>query len=62
MLRRIEQALRPLRIVWITPELALGPRFQKNRIGALARAGIGSVVDLRSEARDDEAVLHRGCD
>ena len=57
MLRRIGQALRPLRIVWITPELALGPRFQKNRVGALARAGIGSVVDLRSEARDDEAAL-----
>ncbi len=57
MLRWIGQALRSPRIVWITPELALGPRFQKNRVGALARAGIGSVVDLRSEARDDEAVL-----
>ena len=58
MLRRLWRLLRPsLDVVWITPELALGPRFQKSEVGALARAGIGSVIDVRSEASDDEQAL-----
>jgi len=58
MLRRLWRLLRPsLEVVWITPELALGPRFQKSEVGALARAGIGSVIDVRSEASDDEQAL-----
>ena len=43
--------------VWITPALAQGTRFRPSQVGALARAGIGSVLDLREEDRDDEALL-----
>ena len=58
MLRRLWRLLRPsLEVAWITPELALGPRFEKSQAGALARAGIGSVIDVRSEASDDEEAL-----
>ncbi len=58
MLRRLWRLLRPsLEVAWITPELALGPRFEKRQVGALARAGIGSVIDVRSEASDDEEAL-----
>ena len=58
MLRRLWRLLRPsLEVVWITPELALGPRFQEGQVGALARAGIGSVIDVRSEASDDQEAL-----
>jgi protein-tyrosine phosphatase len=58
MLRRLWRLLRPsLEVAWITPELALGPRFEKSQVGALARAGIGSVIDVRSEASDDEEAL-----
>jgi protein-tyrosine phosphatase len=58
MLRRLWRLLRPsLEVAWITPELALGPRFDKRQVGTLARAGIGSVIDVRSEASDDEEAL-----
>ena len=58
MLRRLWELIRPPRfIVWITPELAVGPRFPAHRIHLLARKGIGSVIDARSEAADDEAAL-----
>jgi len=57
MLRRLWRILRPPEIVWITPELALGPTFPNRQVGTLARAGVGSVIDLRSEASDDEQVL-----
>jgi protein-tyrosine phosphatase len=43
--------------VWITPSLAQGARFRPSQVEALARAGIGSVLDLRKEDRDDESVL-----
>ncbi|MDB5560137.1 MAG: Dual specificity protein phosphatase [Enterovirga sp.] len=45
---------------WITDHLAVGGRFPAERAEALARdLGIRAVVDLRSEARDDEVVLRR---
>lgn len=43
--------------VWITPALAQGARFRPSQVEALARAGIGSVLDLREEDRDDESAL-----
>jgi protein-tyrosine phosphatase len=46
-------------IVWITPALAHGPRFRSGQVGALARAGVDSVLDLREEERDDEELLAR---
>ena len=58
MLRALWERVRPPRLlVWITPELALGPAFPKHRVRLLAKAGIGSVLDVRSEASDDEAAL-----
>ena len=43
---------------WITDHLAVGGRFPSERAEALARElAIRAVVDLRSEARDDEEVL-----
>lgn len=45
---------------WITDELAVGGRFPTERAEHLGRRlDIRAVVDLRSEDRDDEAVLHR---
>ena len=45
---------------WITPELAVGGSFPAEGVEHLARSlGIGAVVDLRAESRDDEAVLTR---
>jgi len=58
MLRRQWERLRPPKLlVWITPELALGPAPSKDRIRLLSKAGIGSVLDLRGEASDDESEL-----
>ena len=58
MLHQLWERLRPPRLlVWITPELALGPAPSKDRIRLLTKAGIGSVLDVRSEASDDEAEL-----
>jgi len=58
MLRELWERIRPPKLlVWITPELALGPAPSKGRIRLLAKAGIGSVLDVRSEASDDEAEL-----
>jgi protein-tyrosine phosphatase len=45
------------KVVWITPALAQGPRFTRSQVGALARSGINSVLDIREEARDDEELL-----
>jgi protein-tyrosine phosphatase len=45
---------------WITQELAVGGSFPSERAEELASAHrIRAVVDLRNEAKDDEAVLHR---
>ena len=44
-------------LAWITPSLAQGPRFTRAQVGALARSGVTSVLDVRKEARDDEALL-----
>jgi len=58
MLRGLWERVRPPRLmVWITPELALGPAPSKDRIRLLAKAGIESVLDVRGEASDDEAEL-----
>jgi protein-tyrosine phosphatase len=48
-----------LAIAWITPSLAQGSRFTRAQVGALARAGVTSVLDLRKEAKDDEDLLAR---
>ena len=44
-------------LAWITPSLAQGPRFTSAQVSALARSGVSSVLDVRKEARDDEALL-----
>jgi len=44
-------------LAWITPSLAQGPRFTRSQVSALARSGVTSVLDVREEARDDEALL-----
>lgn len=60
MLRRVWRRLRPRDlVVWITPELSLGPRFDTDEAETLARQGVGAVIDVRSEACDDEAALAR---
>lgn len=44
---------------WLTDDLAVGGCFPVERAGELASDhGIGAVVDLRQEDRDDEARLH----
>ena len=58
MFRQLWERVRPPKLmVWITPELALGPAPSKDRIRFLSRAGINSVLDVRSEASDDESEL-----
>lgn len=48
---------------WITPDLALGGRLSGEEIKALPEAGVGAVIDLRSEAVDEERLLReRGVD
>ncbi len=60
MLDRLWRKLRPQSpIIWITPELALGPALPPAQFRLLTKAGIGAVVDARSEACDDEAALAR---
>lgn len=45
---------------WVLPSLAVGARLTPAWLGHLARdLGVRRVVDLRSEARDDEALLRR---
>lgn len=45
---------------WITQQLAVGGSFPSEQAEALASAhGIRAVVDLREEAKDDEALLQR---
>jgi len=46
-----------LALAWITPSLAQGPRFTRAQVSALPRSGVTSVLDVRKEARDDEALL-----
>ncbi len=47
-------------LTFVTPHLAVGGRFPAERAEHLALdLGICAIVDLRSEARDDEAVLVR---
>jgi len=50
----------PLNFDWISDRLAVGGSFPMEAAEHLAkREGIGAVVDLRIEFRDDEAVLRR---
>ena len=45
---------------WITAELAVGGSFRSEHVPRLAgEHGIGAVVDLRDEAKDDEQLLRR---
>ena len=45
---------------WITAELAVGGSFPGEHVPRLAgEHGIGAVVDLRDEAKDDEQLLRR---
>ena len=49
-----------LNLSWITDDIALGGSFPEREAEQLARTlGISAVVDLRSEACDDAAVLRR---
>jgi hypothetical protein len=49
---------RPLDADWITPELALGGRFDDEHVAMIAGdLGIRHVVDVRIEACDDEELL-----
>ena len=58
MLRLLWERVRPPRLlVWITPELALGPALSSDRFRLLTKAGIGGVIDARAEASDDEGDL-----
>ena len=45
---------------WITPEIAVGGSFPSEHVRRLAAEhGVGAVVDLRDEAKDDEQLLRR---
>jgi protein tyrosine phosphatase (PTP) superfamily phosphohydrolase (DUF442 family) len=46
-----------LNLDWVSPDLAVGGAFFAADIPALAAQGVGAVVDLRSEDRDDPALL-----
>ena len=47
-------------LTWLTDHLAVGGSFPAEHAGVLARVhGVRAVVDLRTEACDDEAVLRR---
>ena len=59
LMRRLPLPASRARLVWITPALAQGPRFTPSQVGALARGGVNSVLDVRKEARDDEELLAR---
>jgi protein-tyrosine phosphatase len=56
-MRRLPRPGSRLTLAWITPSLAQGPRFTRAQVSALARSGVTSVLDVRKEARDDEALL-----
>jgi len=57
--RRLPRPAGRAKLVWITPSLAQGPRFAASQAGAMARSGVNSVLDVRKESRDDEALLAR---
>ncbi|MBI3969143.1 MAG: dual specificity protein phosphatase family protein [Chloroflexi bacterium] len=50
---------RRLDLTWVTPQLAVGGRFDADQVPDLAKAGIRAVVDLRSEHCDDAVLLAR---
>lgn len=49
----------PADLVWITPALAQSGRFASRQAVALARQGIGAVLDLRAEEGHDLAALRK---
>lgn len=58
LLRRAYGLFRPPRfMVWITPELALGPAFTIEQIPVLEREGVGAVIEVRSAPFDNEEAL-----
>ena len=46
-----------LNLTWITSELAIGGSLSEAEAACLAEAGVGAVVDLRSEAVDERTLL-----
>ena len=46
-----------MNLSWITPYLAVGGRISNEEVADLARIGVGAVIDLRSEAVDEEVLL-----
>ena len=42
---------------WITPWLAVSGNIHRQQVNGLAELGIGAIVDLRAEAKDDEALF-----
>lgn len=47
-----------MNLSWITEDLAIGGRLDGWELERAGAAGIGAVVDLRSEAVDEAAILH----
>jgi len=47
-------------ITWVTPQLALGGRLRPEQVPAIARLGIGSVLDLREEGHDERLLGQYG--
>lgn len=46
-----------LDVAWVQPDLAVGGRIDPLNVPRLQALGIGSVVDLRAEEKDDEVLL-----
>lgn len=44
---------------WVTPNLAVGGRVSPHHVEHIAGAGVTCIVDTRSEAADDKALLDR---
>jgi protein-tyrosine phosphatase len=48
---------RPIDLAWLTPELAVGSAPLASQWNDLFEAGIGAVLEIRSEGHDDVTVL-----
>lgn len=48
-----------LNFTWITENLAAGGSVRRRDLGRLAASGVTAVIDVRSEARDDQRELDR---
>ena len=46
-------------LIWITDLIALGSTFEKEDIPAIKKRGVSAIVDVRSEGRDDQALIEQ---